>query len=120
MSNLSEPIGRKSIKEALKSLKVLVDLKRGIFLDSHQHFRKLMTKFFEIAKDDPMKLVTLQAHTYASDSMDLVQTEWAYIASLESYLSELDETFDKILEAAKKEAEKQIKEMPKEKPPFYG
>ena len=117
---MSEPIGRRSIKEALKSLKVLVDLKRDIFLDSHQHFRKLMVKFFEIAKDESIKLVALQAHTYASDSMDLVQMEWAYITSLESYLTELDKTFDKILEAARKEAEKKIKEMPKEKPPFYG
>jgi hypothetical protein len=43
-----------------------------------------------------------------------------YIAALESYLSELDKTFDKLFEDAKKMAEKQIKEMPKKTlPKFY-
>ena len=87
---------------------------------SHEGLSKIMRLFLESIKDDRDRIVASQVYNFTSDAMDLVQADIVYIQSLESYLSELDETFDELLERAKKEAEKKIKEMPKEKPDFYG
>lgn len=51
---------------------------------------------------------------YLKEVEGLMQTLSLYIDSLESYLSELDETFDQILRKANRITEKQIKEAPKE------
>ncbi len=57
---------------------------------------------------------------YSNSVSDLIRTLSLYIEALESYISELDETFDNLLEEARKVAEQQMQEMPKDKPPFYG
>lgn len=57
---------------------------------------------------------------YSNSASDLIRALLLYIEALESYISELDETFDNLLEDAKKAAEQQMQEMPRDKPPFYG
>lgn len=54
---------------------------------------------------------------YSNDVFDLIRAYDMYAETLETYLTELDETFDKILEEAKKMAEQQIKERSRKKSP---
>jgi len=115
---MSEPIGRKSIRKTLEKLKTHSTTKATFFLE-HQSkpFENILSRRLKDTKDLAFFLTTLDIHNSA---VDLIRLLMVYIEALESYLSELDETFDKLLEGARKEAEKQLKEMPKERPDIYG
>lgn len=52
-------------------------------------------------------------HIY--ENIDFIPAILLYIRTLGSYLSELDETFDEIIEAANKRAGEEINKMPKER-----
>jgi len=119
---LAEPIGRKSIRKTLENLKTYVSLKSDLFKLEEKCFYKILDEFrkdidIKDKKDIDFLSTVLDYSNYVSD---LVKTLSLYIEALESYISELDETFDNLLEDAKKMAEQQMQEMPKDKPPFYG
>ncbi|MEM2111653.1 MAG: hypothetical protein QXX08_07225 [Candidatus Bathyarchaeia archaeon] len=119
---MEEPIGRKSVRKTLENLKTYVSLKSDL--------SKLEEKFFYKVLDDFRKNIDINDRKhidflsvvidYTNSVSDLIRTLSLYIEALESYISELDETFDNLLEDARKMAEQQIQEMPKDKPPFYG
>lgn len=121
---MTEPIGRKSIKSTIQRLKAHLDYKRNQFTDYKDEILIRRTKIVEkdesVEKTRTLRELIRSVHAFRGDTFDLLVVYNIYVGVLESYLSELDETFDKILEEARKMAEQQIKEMPKERPEFYG
>lgn len=127
---MTEPIGRKSIRETIGKLKVNLVCELTTFLEYDRQKYKLALDFARkviekmVDTEDKKGRMLLEALTdiseYDSEIVDLMRAYNLYVEPLESYLSELDETFDKILEEARKMAEEQIKKRPKERPEFYG
>jgi len=121
---LAEPIGRKSIKKTLESLKAYVNLKSDLFKVEEKCFYEMLEEIKrEIDAEDKDKRAVDFLSTvldYSNSVSDLIRTLLLYIEALESYISELDETFDNLLEDAKRAAEQQMQEIPRDKPPFYG
>ena len=119
---MAEPIGRKAIRKTLENLKTYVSLKSDL--------SKIEEKCFYRVLDDFRKNIDIKEKRYIDflstvidyniSVSDLIRTLSLYIQTLESYISELDETFDNLLEDARKMAEQQMQEMPKDKPAFYG
>lgn len=116
---MTEPIGRKSIKEALKELKVLADCKLKLYKMRAKWFLEDLAGWRDNLRDQEDRLQALKVLGYCDDANDVIQVFEIYVKTLESYLSELDETFDKIFEEAKKMAEEQVKRMPEDRPDFY-
>ena len=121
---LAEPIGRKSIKKTLESLKAYVNLKSDLFKVEEKCFYKMLEELKKEmdsknkSKTDIDFLSTVL--DYSNSVNDLIGVLLLYIEALESYISELDETFDSLLEDAKKAAEQHMREIPRDKLPFYG
>lgn len=123
-AELSEPIGRKTVKRTLENLRAYVNLKSNLFKAEEKCFLKMLE---EIKKDydetDKSKRdldfisVVLD---YSNSASDLIRALQLYIEALETYVSELDETFDSLLEDARKMSEQAVREMPRDKLPFYG
>lgn len=121
---MAEPIGRKTVKKTLESLKAYISLKSDLFRVEERCFYGILEEVKrEIdAKDRNKRDVDFLSAVlnYANVVNDLVRSMQLYIEALETYISELDETFDNLLEDAKKMAEQRIQETPRDKPPFYG
>ncbi len=119
---MAEPIGRKSVRKTLENLKTYVSLKSDLSKMEEKLFYKVLDDFRKnIDLKDKRHIDFLSVVIdYSNSISDLTRTLALYIEALESYISELDETFDNLLEDARKMAEQQIQEMPKDKPPFYG
>lgn len=122
--NLAEPIGRKSIRKTLESLKTYVNLKSDLFRVEEKCFFKMLEEVRrEIEEEDKSKKEIDFISTvldYSNSVSDLIRALLLYIEALEAYISELDETFDSLLEDAKKTAEQQMCEIQRDKPAFYG
>jgi len=121
---LAEPIGRKSIKKTLESLKAYVNLKSDLFKVEEKCFYKMLEDLKrEIDAEDRNRRDIDFLSTvldYSNIVSDFIRALLLYIEALESYISELDETFDSLLEDARKAAEQQIQENNRNKPSFYG
>lgn len=121
---MAEPIGRKSIKKTLESLKAYVNLKSDLFKVEEKCFYEMLEEIKrEIDSEEKSESEINFLSTvidYSNSVSDLIRTLLLYIEALEAYISELDETFDSLLEDAKRAAEQQMQEIPRDKPPFYG
>jgi len=122
--DLSEPIGRKTVKKTLESLKAYVNLKSNLFKAEEKSFLKMLEEIKrDIDETDKSKKdfdfisVVLD---YSNSASDLIRALQLYVEALEAYVSELDETFDSLLEDAKKMSEQAVREIPRDKLPFYG
>ena len=130
MSNLSEPIGRKSIRRVIRDLKANLVFEANIFLQYEQEKYKSAINLaqtvagkMENTKDKKgsiLRHALIQIGDYNGRVFGMIRAYGLYVNALESYLSELDATFDELLERARKEAEKKINERPKERPDIYG
>ncbi|MEM1673723.1 MAG: hypothetical protein QXJ19_03425 [Candidatus Bathyarchaeia archaeon] len=121
---MSEPIGRKTVKKTLESLKAYVNLKSNLFKAEEKSFLKMLEEIKrDIDETDKSKKdfdfisVVLD---YSNSASDLIRALQLYVEALEAYVSELDETFDSLLEDAKKMSEQAVREIPRDKLPFYG
>jgi|GEM_PF-802232 len=119
---LAEPIGRKSIRKTLENLKAYINLKSDLLKIEEKCFYEMLDN---IRKDinikDKKEIDFLSAVLdYSNSVSDFIRALLLYVEALESYISELDETFDSLLEDAKKSAEQQMQEIPRDKPSFYG
>ena len=108
-------IGRKAIRETLTNLKGSCILVLEHWNASSKFRVEILSKLSEFKKRGASihrELVKVISESTTEASMVLM-TFGNYVQALESYVSELDETFDKLLknaeEKAKKEAEKQPK-----------
>jgi len=119
---MAEPIGRKSVRKTLENLKAYASLKLDLSKIEEKCFYRILDEFRrDIDINDKKEIDFLSAVLdYNNSVSDVIRTLSIYIDALESYISELDETFDNLLEDARKMAEQQMQEMPKGKPPFYG
>ncbi len=121
---MAEPIGRKSIKKTLESLKAYVNLKSDLFKIEEKCFYKMLEdikKNIDAEEGNRREIDFLSTVLdYSNSVSDLIRTLLLYVEALESYISELDETFDNLLEDAKKISQMQIQEIPRDKPSFYG
>ncbi|MEM2027301.1 MAG: hypothetical protein QW341_01230 [Candidatus Bathyarchaeia archaeon] len=121
---MAEPIGRRSIRKTLESLKTYVNLKSDLFKVEEKCFYKMLEEIKkEMDEEDKSRKEVDFISTvldYSNSVSDLIRALLLYIEALESYISELDETFDSLLEDAKKTAEQQMQEIKRDKPPFYG
>jgi len=119
-----EPIGRKSIKKTLESLKAYVSLKSDLFRVEEKCLYKMiedLKREMDSEDKDRREIDFLSVILdYSNSVSDLIRALLLYIEALESYISELDETFDSLLEDARKAAEQQMREIPRDKPSFYG
>jgi len=107
-------VGRKAIRETIRNLKATVIL----VVDSHKKSwvldTKLMSRLFDLKNQDINVingLVQIITNRSGRDIL-LLSNIVNYVQALELYLSELDETFDKLLQEAKKEAEEEAKKTP--------
>ncbi|MEM1515215.1 MAG: hypothetical protein QXT26_04705 [Thermoproteota archaeon] len=122
--DLSEPIGRKTVKKTLENLRAYVNLKSSLFKAEEKCFLKFLD---EIKKDidetdkskKELDFISIVLD-YTNSASDLIKALQLYVEALETYVSELDETFDSLLEDAKKLSEQTAREIPRDKPPFYG
>lgn len=121
---MAEPIGRRTVKKTLESLKAYVNLKSDLFKIEERCFYGMLEDIKkEIdAKDRNKKSLDFLSAVlnYVNIADDLIRSMQLYIEALETYISELDETFDNLLEDAKKISEQRIQETPRDKLPFYG
>lgn len=122
--DLSEPIGRKTVKKTLESLKAYVNLKSNLFKAEEKSFLKMLEEIKrDIDETDKSKkdfdFINIVLD-YSNSASDLIRALQLYVEALEAYVSELDETFDSLLEDAKKMSEQAVREMPRDKLPFYG
>jgi len=122
--HLTETIGRRTVKKTLESLKAYVNLKSDLFKIEEKCFYKMLEEIKEDidATDKDRREVDFISAVldYSNSVNDLIKALQLYIEALEAYISELDETFDNLLEDAKKIAEQQMQENTRDKPPFYG
>ncbi|MEM2321288.1 MAG: hypothetical protein QXS79_05345 [Candidatus Bathyarchaeia archaeon] len=122
--DLSEPIGRKTVKKTLENLKAYVSLKSNLFKTEEKCFLKMLEEVKrDIDETDRSKkdldFISIVLD-YSNSAGDLIRALQLYIEALETYVSELDETFDSLLEDARKMSEQAAREMPRDKPSFYG
>lgn len=119
-----EPIGRKSIRKTLESLKAYVSLKSDLFKIEERCFLEMLEdlKRKMDSEDNERRDVDFLSAIldYSNSVSDLIRALLLYIEALESYISELDETFDSLLGDARRAAEQQMQEIPRDKPSFYG
>lgn len=123
-AGLSEPIGRKTVKKTLENLRAYVNLKSNLFKAEEKCFLKMLE---EIKKDfdrtdkskEDLDFISVVLD-YSNSASDLIRALQLYIEALETYVSELDETFDSLLEDARKMSEQSLREIPRDKLPFYG
>ena len=117
---MDEPIGRKSIKRTLEKLKAFILYKSKAYEIDNKSFERHSVKFEthvnEIHDATGLEYLT-NMWRYRLSTGEFIYALSIYIDALESYLSELDETFDQALEKAKRMAEEQIKELPRERQP---
>lgn len=122
--DLSEPIGRKTVKKTLENLRAYVNLKSNLFKAEEKCFLKMLE---EIKKDmdetdrskKELDFISVVLD-YSNSASDLIRALQLYIEALETYVSELDETFDSLFEDARKVSEQTLREVSRDKPPFYG
>lgn len=121
---MAEPIGRRTVKKTLESLKAYVNLKSDLFKVEERCFYGMLEEIKkEIdSRDENKKNVDFLSAVlnYVSVADDLIKSMQLYIEALEAYISELDETFDNLLEDARKISEQRAQENPRDKLPFYG
>jgi len=108
-------IGRKAIRETIGNLKQSYFLVIYHWSKLSELNRKHLSKLLEF-REKNVSITNELLHMIADQNSQvsmLLLTLGDYIKALESYVSELDDTFDKLLknaeEKAKKEAEKQPK-----------
>lgn len=122
--DISEPIGRKTVKKTLESLRAYVSLKSSLFKAEEKSFLKMLEEIkreIDEGGGDRRDLDFINiVLDYSNNVSDLIRALQLYIEALEAYVSELDETFDSLLEDARKISEQAMREMPRDKPPFYG
>jgi len=119
---LAEPIGRRSIRKTLENLKAYINLKSDLLRIEEKCFYEMLENFRkDLDTKGRIEIDFLSVVLDYSNSMnDFIRALLLYVEALESYISELDETFDSLLEDAKRVAEQQIREFPRNKPSFYG
>lgn len=122
--DLSEPIGRKTVKRTLENLKAYVSLKSNLFKAEEKYFLKMLEEIKRDIDESERSKKDLDfinvVLDYSSSASDLIRALQLYIEALETYVSELDETFDSLLEDARKISEQAAREASRDKPSFYG
>lgn len=122
--DLSEPIGRKTVKRTLENLKAYVNLKSNLFKAEEKYFLKMLEEIKRDIDESERSKKDLDfinvVLDYSSSASDLIRALQLYIEALETYVSELDETFDSLLEDARKISEQAAREASRDKPSFYG
>jgi hypothetical protein len=124
---MSEPLGRKTARKTIRDMRAQLTYEK-IF---EQNEEKKLEIFYNAAEKALSKMkpeyegltmqqLLMQIGNYRIYIFRLLKFYDLYCGTLESYITELDDTFDKLLSEAQKMAEEQIKQMPKEKPGFYG
>jgi hypothetical protein len=110
---MSQPLGRSAMRKTIKKLKQNAELHQRIFCNTAER-TTIIAEY--IQKEVKNSAWASRLYGAVSDLNGHMRSQILYICALEDYLSELDETFDKLFEEAKKKAEEEAKEITKRKP----
>jgi len=109
-------LGRKSIQKTLKNLKrnVVMDVSSWIKLTeiNIEFISKPKTKEEDARLDNTI-------YQYTDAGLKMLRSFSDYVDALENYVSELDQTFDALLQEARKEAKEEAEKQPKVPKNFY-
>lgn len=120
---LSDPLGRRLIRKSLEVLKINTCRELTHFNRFHEWVQNRTGEIEEslvIGNPEVSDFLSSQVVSYLREVKDLINSFSLYIDSLESYLSELDESFSSVLEKANNTTEQRIRESPKDISPFYS
>ena len=108
---------RESIRRTLKNLKRNVVTDVDYWLKTAKQGLEYVSKQIKEGKSEE-PLVTVISH-YAETGNMMLRSLKDYVDALESYISELDQTFDELLQEAEKQAKEEAEKQPKIPPTIY-